>query len=274
MAKKISLLIFLFVLNSIIAVVSSQQCSGTGSFEKDSKYAINREKILSSLASKVKIHHGFYNGWMADGPASPDRVYVMAMCINGSDPTVCSECLEVASDLLIHSCLDASDGFIWFPYKTFCFARYSNHSFFGGYDTHPRYTEHSSGVSNLELTEFDQNFSKLTTQMLDEVSGGNKSATNDVALTKFQALHALMLCTPDLSSTNCLSCLQESVDVYRKDENFRKWQGGLIAYPSCFLRWDLYPFAEGFKVSKSSRQKGNKILLLKNYQLSFCYIKI
>ncbi|CAF1744108.1 unnamed protein product [Brassica napus] len=64
MAKKISLLIFLFVLSSIIAVVSSQRCSGTGSFGEDSKYAINRENILSSLASNVKIHHGFYNGTM------------------------------------------------------------------------------------------------------------------------------------------------------------------------------------------------------------------
>ncbi|CAG7862534.1 unnamed protein product [Brassica rapa] len=247
MAKKISLLIFLFVLSTIIAVVSSQRCSGTGSFGEDSKYAINRENILSSLASNVKIHHGFYNGTMGGGPESPNRVYAMAMCIDGSDPEVCSECLKVATDLLIHSCNNESEGFIWFPYKTLCFARFSDHSFFGNHDTHLLYSGHSSGLSR--LTEFDQNFSNLTDGMIVELSRGKKAATNGEALTKFQTLHALMLCTPDLPSSNCSACLRESVDVYHRVEDLIRKHGGVIAYPSCFFRWDLYPFSEGFTQS-------------------------
>ncbi|KAL0712957.1 hypothetical protein Bca4012_019935 [Brassica carinata] len=201
MDKKISLLIFLFVFSSIIVAVSSQQCdgSGNGSFGGESKYAINRKAILSSLPANVKMPEGFYNGWTDDGPESSDRVYAMAMCIDGSGPEVCSECLKVATDLLIHNCHNESEGFIWFPYKTLCFARFSNRSFSGGHDTHLLYSEHSSGFSRLGPTGFDQKFSNLARP-----------------------------------------CLEESV-VYHKVENLIHRQGGVIAYPSCFFRWELYP---------------------------------
>ncbi|RID45610.1 hypothetical protein BRARA_I02328 [Brassica rapa] len=55
-----------------------------------------------------------------------------------------------------------------------------------------------------------------------------------------------MLCTPDLPSSNCSACLRESVDVYHRVEDLIRKHGGVIAYPSCFFRWDLYPFSEGF----------------------------
>ncbi|KAF2536388.1 hypothetical protein F2Q68_00020946 [Brassica cretica] len=202
MAKKISLLIFLFVLSSIIAVVSSQRCSGTGSFGEDSKYAINRENILSSLASNVKIHHGFYNGTMGDGPESPNRVYAMAMCIDGSDPEVCSECLKVATDLLIHSCNNESEGFIWFPYKTLCFARFSDHSFFGNHDTHLLYSEHSSGLSR--LTEFDQNFSNLTDGL--KTSFGSMEASLHI-----QAVSSGGICIPSAKVLLKIQSLDDKV---------------------------------------------------------------
>ncbi|KAF2574264.1 hypothetical protein F2Q70_00003430 [Brassica cretica] len=202
MAKKISLLIFLFVLSSIIAVVSSQRCSGTGSFGEDSKYAINRENILSSLASNVKIHHGFYNGTMGGGPESPNRVYAMAMCIDGSDPEVCSECLKVATDLLIHSCNNESEGFIWFPYKTLCFARFSDHSFFGNHDTHLLYSEHSSGLSR--LTEFDQNFSNLTDGL--KTSFGSMEASLHI-----QAVSSGGICIPSAKVLLKIQSLDDKV---------------------------------------------------------------
>lgn len=252
MDKKISSLIFLSVFSSIIVAVSSQKCDGSGNV----KYAINRKAILSSLPANVKMPKGFYNGSTDDGPESSDRVYAMAMCIDGSGPEVCSECLKVATDLLIHNCHNKSEGFIWFPYKTLCFARFSNRSFFGGYDTHLLYSEGNSVLSELGPTEFDDNFSNLTTGL---ISRGKKVATNTEALTEFQTLHALMLCTPDLSSSNCSACLQETVVVYHKVEGLTQRQGGVIAYPSCFFRWELYPFSGGFNLSKSSNYKKIKV---------------
>ncbi|KAL0846561.1 hypothetical protein Bca101_019807 [Brassica carinata] len=255
MDKKISLLIFLFVFSSIIVAVSSQQCdgSGNGSFGGESKYAINRKAILSSLPANVKMPEGFYNGWTDDGPESSDRVYAMAMCIDGSGPEVCSECLKVATDLLIHNCHNESEGFIWFPYKTLCFARFSNRSFSGGHDTHLLYSEHSSGFSRLGPTGFDQKFSNLARRMIEEISRGKKAAANEEELTKFQTLHALMQCTLDLNSTECSACLEESV-VYHKVENLIHRQGGVIAYPSCFFRWELYPLGFNQKVPINSLQ--------------------
>lgn len=95
LSKKISLSSFWFVLISIIGVVFSQQCNDTGYFESVSTYGENRKLILESLASNMTAHKGFYNSSRGEGP---DRVFAMAMCIDGNEPAVCSDCIKVAAD--------------------------------------------------------------------------------------------------------------------------------------------------------------------------------
>ena len=53
-------------------------------------------------------------------------------------------------------------------------------------------------------------------------------------------MYNLVQCTPDLNSTGCNSCLLAAI-------NLLPWccsgkQGGRIVFPSCNIRYELYPF--------------------------------
>ncbi|WRX27582.1 Serine-threonine/tyrosine-protein kinase [Theobroma cacao] len=53
-------------------------------------------------------------------------------------------------------------------------------------------------------------------------------------------IQALMQCTPDLSQSDCLTCLRTLVRRYTAC--CRTYQGGYVETPSCRMRWDLYTF--------------------------------
>lgn len=55
-----------------------------------------------------------------------------------------------------------------------------------------------------------------------------------------EAIQALMQCTPDLSRSDCLTCLRALVRRYTSCCGI--YQGGYVETPSCRMRWDLYEF--------------------------------
>ncbi|KAL1096816.1 hypothetical protein V6Z11_D06G249400 [Gossypium hirsutum] len=63
-----------------------------------------------------------------------------------------------------------------------------------------------------------------------------------------------MQCTPDLSESNCLTCLRTLIRRYTAC--CRTYQGGYVETPSCRMRWDLYTFfsptADTVRLSLSS----------------------
>lgn len=201
----ISLLIFWFVLTTITGVVFSQQCNDTRFFKPGSTYGDNRKHGLTSLASNIKGPDGFYNSSFGD---VPDRVYVMGMCITGTEPTVCSDCIKVVSDQLIQNCPNQTEAFTWVPRITLCFSRYSYRPIFETFDMHPHYTEHNSVEIMSNLTDFEKRWRELTEPMIAEASSPNDAglsyrqfyATAEENSTTSQAIHALMQCTPDITS--------------------------------------------------------------------------
>ncbi|CDY10824.1 BnaC01g14390D [Brassica napus] len=87
--------ILCFVLISFgIASVSAQTCmDNDGHFRPNGTYDTNRRLILSSLPSNVTTQEGlFFNGSIGQ---EPNRVYAIGMCIPGSTPQDCSDCLVV-----------------------------------------------------------------------------------------------------------------------------------------------------------------------------------
>ncbi|CAA7018262.1 unnamed protein product [Microthlaspi erraticum] len=258
-AKKIFSLIFLFVLISIIGVVSSQQCFDTGDFGDDSEYGVNLNKILSSLPSKVQVKGSFYSDSIGQGS---NQVHVMAMCIDGSEPAVCSECIGVAVEQLKYNCPNQIKAFTWAPHKTICFARYSNVSFFGSVEKHPLYSEHSSMNIKSYLNASEEKWKDSMRDMIEKarsktgsLSNRDYYSTSEPILENHQTLYALMQCTPDLSPGNCSDCLQECVGSYDAVPDLRGTKGGIIAYPSCFFRWDLNPFIGAFNLTQPECNK-------------------
>ncbi|XP_065865643.1 cysteine-rich receptor-like protein kinase 44 [Euphorbia lathyris] len=67
-----------------------------------------------------------------------------------------------------------------------------------------------------------------------------KYATGEVNSTSNQTIYVRMQCFPDLAPSSCRYCLRQAVIHYEGCCHGKV--GGYVQKPSCWFRWDLYPF--------------------------------
>lgn len=72
--------------------------------------------------------------------------------------------------------------------------------------------------------------------------GAKKYATQEATISGFQTLYCMAQCTDDLSSQDCSSCLSVAIGALPQCCNGK--QGGRVLFPSCNIRYELYPFYE------------------------------
>ncbi|KAF8109721.1 hypothetical protein N665_0093s0071 [Sinapis alba] len=227
--------------------VSAQEICFNGFFNPNSTYDLNRRQILSSLASNVTSNNGFFNSSFGQ---NPNRVFIIGMCIPGTKPETCLDCIKGASDRLSQSCPNQTEAYTW---PDCCMVRYSNVSFSGSLVTEPSQALYNNGDirdTDANMTVFDRVYDELMVRTIASASNGSSSfqqkyfAAEVASLTTFETMYAMMQCTPDVSSRDCELCLQKSVGEY--SSCCRGKQGGAVIRPSCFFRWDLYPYAGAF----------------------------
>ncbi|KAF8109723.1 hypothetical protein N665_0093s0073 [Sinapis alba] len=230
----------LFTLHS----VSAQNCFN-GYFKLNSTYDLSRRQILSSLASNVTTHNGLYSTSLGQ---NPDRIFIIGMCIPGTEPQHCSDCINRTSDGLLRSCPNQSAGYAW---PDVCMVRYSNISFSGSLIMEPSEPVSDRKDIGVNLTVFDRVWEELMLRTITAASSGSRGsfghkyyAAEVATLTSFETIYSMMQCTPDVSSGDCEFCLKETVSAY--NSCCRGNIGGAYVRPFCFIRWDLYPFADAF----------------------------
>ncbi|CAA7060169.1 unnamed protein product [Microthlaspi erraticum] len=156
------------------------------------------------------------------------------MCIQGADPKVYSNCIDLASKAMIEKCPNQTEGLAWPENVILCMVRYSNRSFFGSLELEPSYVLYNSGAIRSNLTEFNKLWEDLTSRVIDGAtsssSQGKYYAAEKVPLTPIQNVYALMQCTSILSLRDCNICLKQSVRDY--ESCCRGYQGGIVFRPS------------------------------------------
>ncbi|WRX26761.1 Protein kinase domain - like 10 [Theobroma cacao] len=109
------------------------------------------------------------------------------------------------------------------------------------------------GVLLLEIISGQKNngfhVSEHATRAADDQSG-KKFATEEANITSFSTIYTLAQCTPDLSAFNCYTCLQTAISYLPICCHGRR--GGRVIFPSCNVRYELYPFT-GVKKRKKSK---------------------
>ncbi|KAF8086800.1 hypothetical protein N665_0612s0020 [Sinapis alba] len=241
-----SILCFVLITFVVTSVSAQDVCMDNGHFMPNDPYVSNRRLILSSLPSNVTSQEGlFFNGSIGQ---EPNRVHATGMCIPGSTPQDCSDCIKIASDGLIQSCPNQTNAFTWLGDPTLCLVRYANTSFSGS-EVDPN------------ITEFKKTWEDLVARMINVAStakttpffSNNHYRANNAALTSFEKMYALMQCTPDVSSRDCENCLRQSVNDFHSCCSQK--QGTRILRPICFFRWELYPYStasfDNFTVASS-----------------------
>nr|POE95221.1 cysteine-rich receptor-like protein kinase 25 [Quercus suber] len=215
----------------------TEVCANT-TFSPNSIYQSNLNSLLSSLSSNATQNLEFYN--TTSGQNTPNPVYGLFLCRGDVTPQLCQECVAAAVKEVTKKCSREKVAVIWYDE---CMLRYSNRSFFSTVDEKPWF--HLLNTQN--ITEQDK-FNKLLAKSMNETAaqasnapiGAKKYGTKEVNISAFQTLYNLVQCTADLSRNDCSTCLQAAIKLL-------PWccsgkQGGRVIFPSCSVRYELYPF--------------------------------
>ncbi|WZZ75931.1 hypothetical protein YC2023_087301 [Brassica napus] len=246
-------MVFWFVLIGSSAV-SAQTCKKrSGVFTPNDTYDLNRKTMLSILPSIVSANDGFNKTSIGQ---EPNKTYGLGMCIPGTEPRTCSDCIMASAGMLLRYCPEETEATDWRYSGSLCLVRYSNRSFNGYLDEETMWKQSSNTIIN--STEFVNTWDDLIGNLIDTASSKSNPkyyAAHTKQLNVSTYIYGFMQCTKYLTSWDCTGCLRQSVDEYRSC--CRGSQGGSIARPSCFMRWELYPFLGLFDSPASPEDQAN-----------------
>ncbi|XP_047177841.1 cysteine-rich receptor-like protein kinase 25 [Vigna umbellata] len=205
-----------------------------------SAFQFNLDTLLRRL-SNATTDNGF-NKTTVTGENPSDSVFGLFMCRADVPSQLCRQCVNKAAQQLALDCSYSQQALIWYDD---CMLRYSNYSFFSTLDTRPKFTVTSIlNISNEE--SFRRLLFRTMNKTADEAAyplhpiSAKKFATRQASVSGFQRLYCMAQCTPDLLSNDCSSCLEGAIGDLPWCCGGR--QGGRVLYPSCFVRYELYPF--------------------------------
>jgi hypothetical protein len=227
-------------------------CPNTSSTD-DSGYLSNLRSLLSSFSLYAARNFEFYSLTYPTASLSSNANSKIQISVNISNPVhglyscrgdisadECRDCVASAAEDLAERCPKEKDAVGWYEW---CMLRYSNRYFFSSMVTDPGiYMSNTINIS--EPSRFDQ----LVRTMMNDVASGvskvgsaaKKFGTKEANFTALQTLYTLGQCTPDLSGSDCNSCLQRAIASLPGCCGGKN--GGRVLFPSCNVRFEVYPF--------------------------------
>jgi hypothetical protein len=208
------------------------------SFAQNSVYPSRLNSLLSSLSSNATGNIEFYNTSVGQTTSNP--VYGLFLCRGDVAAEMCRRCVFNAVQALARQCSIEKVAVIWYDE---CMVRYSNESIFSILAKRPRFAwKNPTNVT--EQDRFNRLVNTTMTELAREASnfpiGVKKFGVKKVKFSEFEDLYNLVQCTPDLSSTDCNSCLQFTINRLLISYGERQGARGLL--PSCNVRYEVYPF--------------------------------
>ncbi|KAI3974655.1 hypothetical protein MKX01_029645 [Papaver californicum] len=215
-------------------------CLGTN-YTANSTYRTNLNLLLSSLSATFTNNntiprYGYRNITIGE---SPDTVYGSLHCREDITPDICSECVQIATEVVKDSACPNSRGAIMF-YIGFTL-RYSDKYFFSLKEQSP-----NTGYLNpADKNEIPVDFTNILAGLLDDLvieavtnkSSGNSPsffATGSTNYSSSNQVYGMVQCTPDITPALCNRCLRTSIGtpilVCCPDS-----KGGIVLTPSSTL---------------------------------------
>ncbi|RZB53140.1 Cysteine-rich receptor-like protein kinase 25 [Glycine soja] len=215
----------------------NQMCSES-EIPANSTYEKNLRTLFSSLSSKATAKTFFYDTVV--GRNSFDTVYGMFMCRGDVPSQLCGQCVVNATHTRDSEpgCSRSIWDVIWYEE---CMVRYSNVPFYSKVATHPFCYKWS--LANISYNP--ESFMSLLYNTMNHTAheaaiSGNMYSTKQANYSNSETLYCLAQCTQDLSPQNCTACLTQAIEYLPNCCEGK--QGGRVLFPSCNIRYELYPF--------------------------------
>ncbi|KAK9931684.1 hypothetical protein M0R45_018952 [Rubus argutus] len=211
-------------------------CPNSTVFTPNSTFQSNLNHLFSDLSSNATRNTGFYNA--TTGRTPTDSVYGLFLCRGDVTVAACKSCVTTATLEVVTHCPIEKQVVIWYDD---CMLRYSNQSFFSTAAESPAVFMWNTGIVTTEPNRFNQILEASMTEVATETTNGSdKFATKEAKFTGLIRLYSLGQCTQDLSSFDCNTCLREAIAQLRSCCGGKL--GGRVLYPSCNVRYEVYPF--------------------------------
>ncbi|RDX61356.1 Cysteine-rich receptor-like protein kinase 25, partial [Mucuna pruriens] len=213
-------------------------CTRNSTFAAYSAYRSNVKTLLAWLSSNGTNNARFYNTTVASQD-SAYTVYGSFLCTRDIIPKICEECVIQAAKLISSLCTVAKEAIVWYQV---CYVRYSDRRFFSTVEESPQI----SFMNDEDYVGQVGHFNNILWDMMNDLrseaaSASNKSVDKSVNITDNQKLYGSAWCLPYLSKENCSWCLSDAIAEI-PTSCCRGKSGGIILYPSCSIRYELYPF--------------------------------
>lgn len=243
MAKKISWssIIFSIYTPIIILMISKStsaqtyDCgSNTTIFANNSQYEANLNTLFRYLLSNATDPNGYHQAVSNNG----EPIYGHFLCRGDLNASACQTCVGNATTIdLPINCPNRKIALVW---RDECIVRYSNQSFFGRLDSNLMMLLYNTANATGNTTRFEELLGNMMNNVIANraPSGGSqkKFATDFVNYTTFQTIYGLGQCTPDLSPTDCYTCLANGIGQFHLN------RGAQVMQHSCVVRYEMYPF--------------------------------
>ncbi|KAL7213404.1 hypothetical protein ACSBR2_016011 [Camellia fascicularis] len=216
-------------------------CPNTTTYTPNSTYKSNLNTIFSNLfSSSFNTNNGF--DYSKAGGTAPDIAYGLFLCRGDVSADICQDCVVTATNEVVQRCPASKVAISWYDE---CMLRYSNQSF-----TFSVSDEASLGYNKLLNTQnvTDQiNFREVWGGVMDDIAtrasngeSGKKFASREANFSVRQTLYSLAQCTPDLTVSDCNTCLRDAISNISICCDGS--EGARVLFPSCNIRYELYPF--------------------------------
>ncbi|KAL7149929.1 hypothetical protein ABFS83_05G074300 [Erythranthe nasuta] len=227
------LVMFLIIISPKISA-QNYGCFKNETYVNNSAFDNNLRTLLSSLSSNMN-DTGFYSAYAGH---IPNRAYATALCRTDVQLDTCRSCVVNASVEIANLCVNRKQSILW---KDTCTLRYSDEPIFGvradGYFVMGRAGSFSSP------DQFKQNLRVLVNGLRRQAASGGsliKVAAGNSTAPDFQAIFALLQCTPDISSDECNDCLMDAAQRISGCCDGSSFVNILAL--SCNLRYNTLPF--------------------------------
>ncbi|KAM3200008.1 cysteine-rich receptor-like protein kinase 44 [Capsicum annuum] len=228
----------------------------------NSSYHSNLNLLLSTLSNASKEYQ-FYN-FSTGGRSNSERIYGLFMCRADFLSLSCQDFVTRAVDEIVELCPRRKTAIFWSDDNLL---RYSNRLIFPDPDyssiinkpNKPFVLLNTNKISIHEQSRFKKKLGEMMDDMANRAAGdrsiGKKFAIREANSSGDITLYALAQCIPDMSSSSCLNCLRNVINVLHKccDE----LRGARVQFPSCFMRHEVYPFYNQHNVPALSKHQGH-----------------
>jgi hypothetical protein len=220
-----------------------QFCGTSGNYTRNSTYQGNIQRLAATLPRNTSASPTLFA--RDNVGAVPDIVYALALCRGDTNASACSDCVATAFQDAQQLCAYNKDATVFYDP---CLLRYSNQNFIAS----PANSDDKVLIlmNTQNVTAPFKVFDAAVAVLLNATAAyaaANSSKRFGTGVERFQTfdsknptIYGLAQCMPDMSPTDCRSCLSGIIQMGPK--YFSGKPGGRILGLRCNYRYEQYSF--------------------------------